>query len=105
MVSKFEGDSGSVAYSFTVRRTGMIASSTVNWAVAGDTGTPAVASDFVGGVLPSGVLLVKCFKDMGFSQIVEKFRAEFKVVVQKKPKASRDKSSETFLVGLGLKPL
>ncbi len=56
MVSKFEGDSGSVAYSFTVRRTGMIASSTVNWAVAGDTGTPAVASDFVGGVLPSGVL-------------------------------------------------
>ena len=25
---------------------------------------------------PSGALLVKCFKDMGFSQIVEKFRAE-----------------------------
>ena len=52
---------------------------------------------------PSGALLVKCFKDMGFSQIVEKFRAEFKVVIQKKPKASRDKSSEIFLLGKGLK--
>ena len=52
---------------------------------------------------PSGSLLVKCFKDMGFSQIVEKFRSEFKVVVQKKPKASRDKSSEIFLMGRGIK--
>lgn len=52
---------------------------------------------------PSGALVVKCFKDMGFSQIVEKFRAEFKVVKQVKPKASRDKSSEIFLVGKGLK--
>ena len=52
---------------------------------------------------PSGSLLVKCFKDMGFSQIVEKFRREFKVVLQKKPKASRDKSSEIFLLGRGLK--
>ncbi|MBA5635839.1 RlmE family RNA methyltransferase [Duganella sp. LX20W] len=52
---------------------------------------------------PTGALLVKCFKDMGFSQIVEKFRAEFKVVIQKKPKASRDKSSEIFLLGKGLK--
>jgi 23S rRNA (uridine2552-2'-O)-methyltransferase len=52
---------------------------------------------------PSGALLVKCFKDMGFSQIVEKFRGEFKVVKQVKPKASRDKSSEIFLLGRGLK--
>ena len=52
---------------------------------------------------PAGSLVVKCFKDMGFSQIVEKFRAEFKVVKQVKPKASRDKSSEIFLVGKGLK--
>lgn len=52
---------------------------------------------------PSGALLVKCFKDMGFSQIVEKFRTEFKVVKQVKPKASRDKSSEIFLLGRGLK--
>jgi 23S rRNA (uridine2552-2'-O)-methyltransferase len=52
---------------------------------------------------PTGALLVKCFNGTGYSQIVEKFRAEFKVVVQKKPKASRDKSSEIFLLGRGLK--
>ncbi|MFS2007841.1 RlmE family RNA methyltransferase [Duganella sp. CT11-25] len=52
---------------------------------------------------PSGSLLVKCFKDMGFNDIVLKFRREFKTVVQKKPKASRDKSSEIFLLGRGLK--
>ncbi|HEV7814777.1 MAG TPA: RlmE family RNA methyltransferase [Janthinobacterium sp.] len=50
-----------------------------------------------------GALLVKCFNGMGYSQIVEKFRAEFKVVTQKKPKASRDKSSEIFLLGRGIK--
>lgn len=52
---------------------------------------------------PSGALLVKCFKDMGFNLIVERFRAEFKTVKQIKPKASRDKSSEIFLIGRGLK--
>jgi len=52
---------------------------------------------------PSGSLVTKCFKDMGFSQVVEKFKAEFKVVKQIKPKASRDKSSEIFLVGKGVK--
>lgn len=52
---------------------------------------------------PSGGLLVKCFKDMGFTQILEKFRLEFTTVKQIKPKASRDKSSEIFLLGRGLK--
>jgi 23S rRNA (uridine2552-2'-O)-methyltransferase len=52
---------------------------------------------------PSGSLLVKCFRDTGFNQILEKFRQEFKTVVQKKPKASRDKSSEVFLLGKVLK--
>jgi 23S rRNA (uridine2552-2'-O)-methyltransferase len=52
---------------------------------------------------PTGALLVKCFKDMGFTQVLEKFRDEFKVVKQIKPKASRDKSSEIFLLGRGLK--
>ena len=52
---------------------------------------------------PSGSLLVKCFNGTGFSQLVEKFRTEFKTVVQKKPKASRDKSSEIFLLGKTLK--
>ena len=52
---------------------------------------------------PSGALLVKCFNGSGYSQIVEKFRAEFKTVSPKKPKASRDKSSEVFLLGRGVK--
>ncbi len=52
---------------------------------------------------PGGALLVKSFKDMGFTQMVEKFRTEFKTVKQIKPKASRDKSSEIFLLGRGLK--
>jgi 23S rRNA (uridine2552-2'-O)-methyltransferase len=52
---------------------------------------------------PSGALLVKCFNGTGYSQIVEKFKSEFKTVTQKKPKASRDKSSEIFLLGKTLK--
>jgi 23S rRNA (uridine2552-2'-O)-methyltransferase len=52
---------------------------------------------------PSGALLVKCFNGSGFSQLVEKFRLEFRTVIQKKPKASRDKSSEIFLLGKSLK--
>ncbi|MGH8809148.1 MAG: RlmE family RNA methyltransferase [Noviherbaspirillum sp.] len=48
---------------------------------------------------PSGALLVKCFNGTGYTQLVEKFRREFKTVAQKKPKASRDKSSEVFLLG------
>ena len=52
---------------------------------------------------PSGALLVKCFNGSGYSQIVEKFRTEFKIVSPKKPKASRDKSSEIFLLGKGVK--
>ncbi|OGB23102.1 MAG: rRNA methyltransferase [Burkholderiales bacterium RIFCSPLOWO2_02_FULL_57_36] len=52
---------------------------------------------------PSGALLVKCFNGTGYSQIVEKFKSEFKTVSQKKPKASRDKSSEIFLLGKILK--
>jgi 23S rRNA (uridine2552-2'-O)-methyltransferase len=52
---------------------------------------------------PSGALLVKCFNGSGYQQIVEMFRQEFKIVTQKKPKASRDKSSEVFLLGKGLK--
>jgi len=52
---------------------------------------------------PDGALIVKAFHGSGFSQIVEAFKREFKRVVERKPKASRDKSSETFLIGRGLK--
>ena len=52
---------------------------------------------------PSGCLLVKCFNGSGYSQIVEKFRQTFKTVSSIQPKASRDKSSEIFLLGRGLR--
>jgi 23S rRNA (uridine2552-2'-O)-methyltransferase len=52
---------------------------------------------------PSGALLVKCFNGTGYTQLVENFREEFKTVTPKKPKASRDKSSEVFLLGKVLK--
>lgn len=52
---------------------------------------------------PSGALLVKCFNGSGYTQLVERFRQEFKTVSSKKPKASRDKSSEVFLLGKVLK--
>jgi 23S rRNA (uridine2552-2'-O)-methyltransferase len=52
---------------------------------------------------PSGALLVKCFNGTGYNEILEKFRHEFKTVVSKKPKSSRDKSSEIFLLGKTLK--
>jgi 23S rRNA (uridine2552-2'-O)-methyltransferase len=52
---------------------------------------------------PDGALIVKAFHGSGFSQIVESFKRHFQRVVERKPKASRDKSSETFLVGRRLK--
>jgi 23S rRNA (uridine2552-2'-O)-methyltransferase len=51
---------------------------------------------------PEGALVVKVFHSSGYSQIVKMFKETFKVVKPIKPKASRDKSSETFLVGMGL---
>ncbi|MFM7657813.1 MAG: RlmE family RNA methyltransferase [Burkholderiaceae bacterium] len=53
---------------------------------------------------PSGCLLVKCFNGAGYQTIFGRFRQVFRVVTAKKPKASRDRSSEVFLLGRGLKP-
>ena len=52
---------------------------------------------------PQGALVVKLFHGSGYSQLVKLFKESFKTVKPIKPKASRDKSSETFLVGVGLK--
>jgi 23S rRNA (uridine2552-2'-O)-methyltransferase len=52
---------------------------------------------------PDGALIVKAFHGSGFSQIVESFKQRFRRVVERKPKASRDRSAETFLVGRNLK--
>lgn len=53
---------------------------------------------------PSGALVAKVFHGSGYNELVHRFRANFQTVKPLKPKASRDRSSETFLVGIGLKP-
>jgi 23S rRNA (uridine2552-2'-O)-methyltransferase len=63
-----------------------------------------LAVDFAGAHLkPEGALVCKVFHGSGYSQLVKLFKERFRVVKPVKPKASRDKSSETFLVGIGLK--
>jgi 23S rRNA (uridine2552-2'-O)-methyltransferase len=52
---------------------------------------------------PDGALVAKLFHGSGYSQLVELFKRSFRIVKPIKPKASRDRSSETFLAGLGLK--
>ena len=54
---------------------------------------------------PEGALVVKLFHGSGYDDLFKLFQASFKVVKRIKPKASRPNSSETFLVGRGLKPI
>jgi 23S rRNA (uridine2552-2'-O)-methyltransferase len=53
---------------------------------------------------PEGALVAKVFHGAGYNELLSLFKANFKTVKPLKPKASRDRSSETFLIGLGLKP-
>jgi len=63
-----------------------------------------IALDFsVQHLKSDGALLIKCFNGSGYSQIVESFKKVFKTVASRKPKASRAKSSEIFLLGRDLK--
>lgn len=52
---------------------------------------------------PEGALVVKLFHGSGYSELVKLFKEVFKTVKPFKPKASRPGSSETFLIGIGLK--
>ena len=52
---------------------------------------------------PQGALVAKVFHGPSYNDVVQHFKAAFQVVKPFKPKASRDRSSETFLIGLGLK--
>jgi 23S rRNA (uridine2552-2'-O)-methyltransferase len=52
---------------------------------------------------PEGALLVKAFHGSGYSQLVELFKHKFKKFAPRKPKASRDKSAETFILGRELR--
>ncbi len=52
---------------------------------------------------PKGNFLVKVFIGSGFDDIVKRMRSEFDKVVTRKPKASRGRSSEVYLLGIGRK--
>lgn len=50
---------------------------------------------------PGGQFLVKVFNGSGFEEIVRNMRQGFDKVATRKPKASRDRSSEVYLLGTG----
>ncbi len=50
---------------------------------------------------PHGVLVAKVFHGAAYEHLGERFKAAFDQVKRLKPKASRDRSTETFLVGKG----
>lgn len=52
---------------------------------------------------PDGHFLVKVFIGAGFEDIVKMMRLQFAKVVTRKPKASRNRSSEVYLLGLNKK--
>lgn len=49
---------------------------------------------------PGGAFLVKVFQGVGFEDYVKTMRNHFKRVVSRKPKASRDRSNEVYMLGL-----
>lgn len=50
---------------------------------------------------PEGTFLIKLFQGVGFEDYVKQVRRHFTRAVTRKPKASRDRSSEVYLLGLG----
>lgn len=59
----------------------------------------ALALDFAGRVLgPEGVLVMKVFQGAGFRELLQDARRRFRTVRMRKPEASRQRSSETYLV-------
>ncbi len=56
-----------------------------------------------GWVQPGGDLVVKAFQGEGFAELQKQMQREFDKVYVRKPKASRDRSREVYLVGKGLK--
>ncbi len=50
---------------------------------------------------PGGAFLVKMFQGAGFEEYVKEMRKHFAKVASRKPKASRDRSSEVYMLGTG----
>jgi 23S rRNA (uridine2552-2'-O)-methyltransferase len=58
-----------------------------------------LALDFARQVLgPQGALVMKVFQGAGFQEMLAMARGQFRTVKMRKPKASRQRSSETYLV-------
>jgi 23S rRNA (uridine2552-2'-O)-methyltransferase len=53
---------------------------------------------------PGGNLVVKAFQGAGFGELERQLKASFEKVYVRKPKASRDRSREVFLVAKGFRP-
>ena len=61
-----------------------------------------LALDFaVTHLAPGGSFVAKVFQGAGFEEYMKSMRTHFTKVVARKPKASRDRSNEQYLVGLG----
>ena len=52
---------------------------------------------------PDGAFVVKSFQGAGFTEFLKDMRATFREVKSLKPKSSRDRSAEMYLVGRGLR--
>jgi 23S rRNA (uridine2552-2'-O)-methyltransferase len=66
----------------------------------------SLALDFALGTLgPKGVLVMKVFQGAGFQELLARARRSFREVRMRKPKASRQRSSETYLVARGPRPV
>ncbi|WP_428087325.1 23S rRNA (uridine(2552)-2'-O)-methyltransferase RlmE [Candidatus Thioglobus sp.] len=52
---------------------------------------------------PSGSFFIKVFQGVGFDEYVKSCRAAFSKVIIRKPKASRSRSKEVYLLASGLK--
>jgi 23S rRNA (uridine2552-2'-O)-methyltransferase len=65
-----------------------------------------LALDFARRVLgPEGVLVMKVFQGAGFQELLAEARRDFRAVRMRKPKASRQRSSETYLVARDPRPV
>jgi 23S rRNA (uridine2552-2'-O)-methyltransferase len=62
-----------------------------------------LALDFAANFLqPNGAFVVKAFQGVGFTEFLQAMKGVFREVKSVKPKASRDRSSEVYLVARGL---
>lgn len=63
-----------------------------------------LAMEFAVRVLkPGGLFLVKVFQGQGFSELYKEMQRRFEQVVTRKPKASRPRSAELYLLGKGFR--